>query len=474
MLAKAHTIPSRTPIARLVLSRQWMLDCLKGADFLVIVLCAIAGHLIYQVQFFGQGFDIARYLTIGLLLASMNYLVLHFQNAYSFNDLTHPHMGLLLKVLVSITLVFTGIIVCFYLFKIAHLYSRGWVLMSWSFMVILLTINRAIFRIITNQMMRHGSLSETVAIFGEESTALSIAEKICGHNSPFKFAGIFSNEPSTTSSGNLQQLIQYGQANKLDHVVVALPLDRGGEIQSSIQALQVLPVELSLYVDFSETGMRPKSIVNFPNADVLMLKPKPIKEWNFVLKQAEDFVVALVALFLFAPIFALIALAIRLEGPGPIFFRQRRHGFNHQTINVLKFRTMNVWEDGDHIKQAEKEDKRITRVGNILRKTSLDELPQIINVLLGEMSVVGPRPHALAHNAHYSKLIGDYDTRHKIKPGITGWAQVNGYRGETREPELMKKRVEYDIEYIENWSLWLDFKILLRTLKCGFIDKRAY
>ncbi|MEM9279134.1 MAG: undecaprenyl-phosphate glucose phosphotransferase [Pseudomonadota bacterium] len=474
MLAKAHSIPTQTPTARLMLSRQWMVDCLKGADFMAIVSGALGAHLVYQVQLLGEETDIARYITIGLVLASINYLVLHFHKSYSFNDATHPHMGLLLKVLLSITLVFTGIIVCAYLFKIAHLYSRGWALMSWSFMVILLTTNRAVFRLITNQMMRNGKLSETVAIFGDESTARTIAEKICGRYSPFSFAGIFSSELGEESAGNLQQLIQYGQDNKLDHVVVALPLERGSEIQSCIRELQSLPVELSLYVDFSETGMRPKSVMHFPDADVLMLKPKPIKEWNYVLKRIEDVTVAITALMLFTPVLAAIAIAIRMEGSGPIFFRQRRHGFNHQTINVFKFRTMNVWEDGDHVKQAEREDKRITRVGNILRKTSLDELPQLINVLQGEMSVVGPRPHALAHNAHYSKLIGDYDTRHKIKPGITGWAQVNGYRGETREPELMKKRVDYDIEYIDNWSLWLDFKILLRTLKCGFIDKRAY
>jgi len=474
MLTRAHSIPSQTPISRLMLSRQWMIDCLKGVDFMAIVLSAIGAHLIYQVQFLGQQADISRYLTIGLILASVNYLVLHFNKAYSFNDATRPHLGLLLKVLLSITLVFTGIIVCAYLFKIAHLYSRGWALMSWSFMIILLASNRAVFRAITNQMMRNGALSETVAIFGDELTAKTIVEKICGNYSPFNFAGIFTNEQSSTSSGNLHQLLEYGKTNKLDHIIVALPLDRGSDIQSCIQELQSLPVELSLYVDFTGTGMRPKSVMQFPKADVLMLKPKPIKEWNYVLKRTEDVAVALVALIVFAPILALVALAIRMEGRGPIFFKQRRHGFNHQTINVLKFRTMNVWEDGDTVKQAEREDKRITRVGSILRKTSLDELPQLINVLMGEMSVVGPRPHALAHNIHYSKLIGDYDTRHKIKPGITGWAQVNGYRGETREPELMKKRVDYDIEYIDNWSLWLDFKILLRTVKCGFIDKRAY
>ncbi|MGI9350909.1 MAG: undecaprenyl-phosphate glucose phosphotransferase [Rhizobiaceae bacterium] len=474
MLAKAHSIPSQLPVSRLMLSKQWMVDCLKGADFVAIVASAFAGHLIYQVQFLGQSIEPTRYILIGITLASINYVILFFNKSYSFSDAIHPHIGLLLKVFLSITLVFASIIICAYLLKVAHFYSRGWVLMSWSFMIIMLTVNRVLFRAITRHMMRNGSLNETIAVFGDEKTGNLIAEKICGRYSPFRFAGVFSQEANSNADGNLKQLIEYGQRNQLDHIVIAVPLEKGGELKSSIQELQILPVELSIYVDFSATGMRPQSVTHFRDADVLMLKPKPIKEWNYLLKRIEDIVVASIALLLFVPVFAIVAIAIRMEGPGPIFFKQRRHGFNHQTISVLKFRTMNVWEDGDTVKQAEKQDKRITNVGRILRKTSLDELPQLINVLQGGMSVVGPRPHALVHNTYYSKLIGDYDIRHKIKPGITGWAQVNGYRGETKEPELMKKRVEFDIEYIDNWSLWLDAKILLRTLKCGFIDQRAY
>jgi len=169
-----------------------------------------------------------------------------------------------------------------------------------------------------------------------------------------------------------------------------------------------------------------------------------------------------------------IALMIKLESKGPIFFVQRRHGFNHEIIPVIKFRTMHVQEDGSDVRQASKADDRITKVGRFLRRTSLDELPQFINVVRGEMSVVGPRPHAIAHNQHYASIINSYSRRHKVKPGITGWAQINGFRGETPDPKLMEKRIDHDLFYIDNWSLWLDIKIILLTPIRGFIHPNAY
>lgn len=171
---------------------------------------------------------------------------------------------------------------------------------------------------------------------------------------------------------------------------------------------------------------------------------------------------------------AVIALLIKLDSKGPVFFRQRRHGSNYKIIEVYKFRTMSVLEDGDTIRQASKDDKRVTRVGRYLRMTSLDELPQLLNVLAGNMSLVGPRPHALAHDDHYSELLEDYASRHRVKPGITGWAQINGFRGEITEPGLMEQRVRYDLEYIDNWSIWFDIKVLLLTPLFGFISRKAY
>jgi putative colanic acid biosynthesis UDP-glucose lipid carrier transferase len=170
----------------------------------------------------------------------------------------------------------------------------------------------------------------------------------------------------------------------------------------------------------------------------------------------------------------IIALAIKLDGKGPVLFRQRRHGWNHEIIEVLKFRTMTEQEDGAEVPQATRNDKRVTKVGRFLRRTSLDELPQLFNVLKGDMSLVGPRPHALSHNDHYSKILEDYACRHRVKPGITGWAQINGFRGETAEPEMMMRRVKYDLEYIENWSIPFDLEILFMTPLYGFISKHAY
>jgi putative colanic acid biosynthesis UDP-glucose lipid carrier transferase len=191
-------------------------------------------------------------------------------------------------------------------------------------------------------------------------------------------------------------------------------------------------------------------------------------------KRLEDVVVSSLILIMISPVMVAIAAAIKLTSPGPVFFKQRRYGARGDEIMVWKFRTMTVLEDGDVIRQASKNDTRVTKVGAFLRRTSLDELPQFINVLQGTMSIVGPRPHATAHNEYYRNLIPGYMLRHKVKPGITGWAQINGYRGETDTLEKMEKRVEYDLRYIKNWSFWFDIKIILATVFKGFVDKNAY
>jgi putative colanic acid biosynthesis UDP-glucose lipid carrier transferase len=184
------------------------------------------------------------------------------------------------------------------------------------------------------------------------------------------------------------------------------------------------------------------------------------------------------ALLFLAPLLAVLALAVRLDSPGPVFYRQLRQGFSKQPIAVLKFRTMHADRcdaaDAAVVRQAILGDARVTRLGRFLRKTSLDELPQLLNVLRGEMSLVGPRPHALAHDRHYADLIDDYLGRHRVKPGITGWAQVHGYRGETRTVEDMRKRIELDLAYIDSWSILLDLRILWRTLFVGFGSRNAY
>jgi putative colanic acid biosynthesis UDP-glucose lipid carrier transferase len=193
-----------------------------------------------------------------------------------------------------------------------------------------------------------------------------------------------------------------------------------------------------------------------------------------VLKRIEDVLLSIIILVLISPILLVIAIAIKLTSKGPVIFKQKRYGLNGKEIKVYKFRSMTTQDNGTVVKQATKNDSRITPLGAFLRKTSLDELPQFINVLQGKMSIVGPRPHAVAHNEEYRKIVPKYMQRHLVKPGITGWAQINGWRGETDSLEKMEKRIEFDLHYINSWNLWLDIKIILLTVFKGFINKNAY
>ena len=207
---------------------------------------------------------------------------------------------------------------------------------------------------------------------------------------------------------------------------------------------------------------------------VVPLFDTPLNGINMIFKRIEDIVISSIILLFISPILLIIACLVKLTSPGPIIFKQTRYGMDGKPIKVWKFRSMSVMENDNKVIQATKNDIRITKIGRLLRRTSLDELPQFFNVLFGGMSIVGPRPHAVAHNEQYRNLIEGYMLRHKVKPGITGWAQINGWRGETDTLEKMEKRVEFDLEYIREWSIWLDLKIIFLTIFKGFINKSAY
>jgi putative colanic acid biosynthesis UDP-glucose lipid carrier transferase len=210
---------------------------------------------------------------------------------------------------------------------------------------------------------------------------------------------------------------------------------------------------------------------------LLDLLQKPFSRWGYLVKALEDYVLGTLLLIPAAPLMLMIAIVVRLDSPGPVLFRQERYGFNNRTIEILKFRTMRAERDDEgqgQALQARRGDPRLTRVGRWLRRTSLDELPQLLNVLRGDMSIVGPRPHMVAHNEQYANLIDTYLGRHRVKPGITGWAQVNGLRGETDTLAKMEGRIQHDLYYIENWSLGFDLQILARTLLVGFVHRNAY
>ncbi len=274
--------------------------------------------------------------------------------------------------------------------------------------------------------------------------------------------------------GTLSGLIEDARQGRIDDIYITLPTQAEQRVRQLIADLSDTTASVYVIPDFFGIDLSHARWFSSGGVPVVGVFESPFQGLNGWLKRAEDIVLGSLILALIAPLMLLIAAGVKLSSPGPVIFKQRRYGLNGEVVSVWKFRSMSVCEDGGHIRQATKSDVRITPFGAFLRRTSLDELPQFINVLQGGMSIVGPRPHAVAHNEQYRKLIPGYMLRHKVKPGITGWAQVNGWRGETDTLEKMEKRVEYDLAYMRNWSLWLDIKIVFLTVFKGFLGKNAY
>ncbi len=274
--------------------------------------------------------------------------------------------------------------------------------------------------------------------------------------------------------GTINDLPAYAKQHPLNIIYLSLPMATQPRIQKLLSELRDTTASIYFVPDIFVTDLiqgRMDSVAGMP---VVAVCETPFTGWSGFMKRLSDLIIATGMLILLSPLMLLIALGVKLTSSGPVLFRQRRYGLDGQEITVYKFRSMSVCEDGDSIRQAQKDDCRVTPLGGFLRRTSLDELPQFINVLQGRMSVVGPRPHAVAHNELYRKVIQGYMIRHKVRPGITGWAQVCGFRGETDTLEKMQKRLEFDLEYLRNWSLRFDFYILLKTLLVVFRDKNAY
>lgn len=276
--------------------------------------------------------------------------------------------------------------------------------------------------------------------------------------------------------GDLDDLLACARSGAIDDVVVALPWNADRKLLSIVETLKELPINVYLSSDLVgfELAFRPV-LGNFGETPVFEVVTRPISGWSSALKIIEDYVLSGFLLIVLSPLFAMIAALVKLESRGPIFFKQARLGFNNKVFEIYKFRSMYHNRGPETVvKQATRDDPRVTRVGRIIRATSLDELPQLFNVLLGDMSLVGPRPHAMSHNEEYGRMIRGYFARHRVKPGITGWAQVNGLRGETETLEKMEKRIEYDIYYADNWSIIFDVKILIMTALIAPFQRSAY
>jgi len=373
----------------------------------------------------------------------------------------------------------------FFSFLIHHVgnVSRLWMFYWYASGVTLLVA----YRIAVYYGLRHlrakGLNSKRVLIVGYGSTGREIHRRALQQDwTGYDVKGVYADDaesakildPSIVRLNTLQEVRDFVVANHLHEIWITLPLMDSPKLQELQYLLRNTLVDIRWVPDVLGLQMLSSKVSNFLGLPVVDLNQPISSGLNGVIKDIFDRIFAVVALILLAPLFIVIAIAIKATSPGPVFFKQPRLGLNARKFNVYKFRTMVVHQEHGTVTQAKKGDPRITPIGGFLRRTSLDELPQFINVLLGDMSVVGPRPHALQHNEMYKDLLEMYMLRHRVKPGITGWAQIHGHRGETDTVDKMAARVEFDLHYIQHWSLWMDMRIIAWTAFKGWTGKNAY
>ncbi|MDZ4728836.1 MAG: undecaprenyl-phosphate glucose phosphotransferase [Xanthomonadales bacterium] len=322
---------------------------------------------------------------------------------------------------------------------------------------------------------RREQMARKVVLVGAGQPAQRVELRLReGSTTSMNLVACFGEAWSNTIVRPIAELAEFVTANKVQEVWIATPWEDKPLLEQALDALKEMVVDVNVVPDLHQYRLLNQGITEWGGLPVISLAGTPMTGSERTLKTVFDWVVALILFIVLLPLMLLFALLIRLSSSGPAFFRQKRHGLGGESIEIYKFRTMKQHlEREGQVTQAEKSDQRITWIGRFLRRTSLDELPQLLNVLKGEMSLVGPRPHAIEHNDVFKSRIPRYMLRHKVKPGLTGWAQVNGYRGITDTPEKMAMRIEHDLWYIQNWSLWLDLKILLMT-PLVMIHRNAY
>ncbi|HBZ0962059.1 TPA: undecaprenyl-phosphate glucose phosphotransferase [Klebsiella pneumoniae] len=339
---------------------------------------------------------------------------------------------------------------------------------------------RSLIRVGAGILRRLGYNTRRVAVVGSLPAGINLLKSFAEEPwMGFIVLGYYNSEPLTSVSdinfcGNFDKLIIDARDGKIDRIYIAMNMQEEAKIKKIVQQLTDTTCSVLLIPDIFTFNILQARTEEINGVPVVPLFDTPLSGINMIFKRLEDIIVSTVILLLISPVLLIISVAVKFSSPGPVLFRQLRYGMDGKPIRVWKFRSMRVMENDENVVQATKNDIRVTKVGKFLRSTSLDELPQFFNVWCGQMSVVGPRPHAVAHNEQYRALIQGYMLRHKVKPGITGLAQINGWRGETDTLEKMEKRIEYDLLYIRGWSIWLDLKIIFLTVFKGFINKSAY
>lgn len=459
----------------------------KLSDFALILSAAYLSYNIY----FGflidqQPGQTEHYTLVTLVAAAVFYMGFRWVGGYDFRRLSD------LRWQTTHTLSIWGCTVALLLFfgfvgKASQGYSRGWSFLWWACTLGGLLLLRVVLHFLILRWTRLGYLVRNIVIVGAgEAGARLIADLKLSQEEGVNICGIFDDrkdriDPSVGGFdilGTTDDLLMFVRRVPVDEIIVALPITAEQRLKSLFDKLRLLPMDLRFFAAALSGTFPVRGISYLGDVPVLDIAERPMKNWNALAKSIEDKLLGALLLLLALPIMGLIALVIKLEGQGPVFFIQERFGFNNEVIRVKKFRTMYVDKgDASGATRTIRSDSRVTRIGRVLRRLSLDELPQLLNVVRGDMSLVGPRPHAIGMRAGsqlYPEAVTEYLARHRVKPGITGWAQINGLRGEIDTLERARARVAYDLHYIEHWSLYLDLWILVMTGPSLLRDRNAY
>ena len=387
-------------------------------------------------------------------------------------------------VLIAKVAAFAFLLTILHALKTSALFQGDWLIAFAISSFCGIALVRAIAGRVLKDLVRVGKIGRRTAVFGTGRALEQFLHRVALRkgqlmevSAVYGPASPFGGPPvrGYPLAGGFQDLLQAARQEHFDDIVIAFPDSESAQATEAIETLRELPVDVYIAPQVTGLGRRMRPVYHEGDLPMFEVWQRPISGWDRFLKLALDYLIAGIALLLLLPALALIAVAIRADSRGPVLFRQTRLGFNNREFEIYKFRTMRQRDDAESdVLQATRHDPRVTRVGWFLRRTSLDELPQLLNVLNGTMSLVGPRPHALSHNADFSNVVRGYFGRHKVKPGITGWAQVNGLRGEIDCDEKLKARIAHDVHYAENWSIYLDLRILFTTAFVVLFQKNAY
>ncbi|MGF1765705.1 undecaprenyl-phosphate glucose phosphotransferase [Aliivibrio kagoshimensis] len=443
--------------------------------FFISISLYISSYLILQT--FTKDYFLAGTLAVlSFMLAAESSNLYRSWRVNTFKE--HINATLLPWIFSSVIILSVG-----YFTKTSEAYSRL-VVGCWFVSAPIVLIGwRYLFKLVLKALRKKGFNSRKAIIIGVTDNGIALAKELERKKGlGIEFIGFYDERtpdrlPESVNApllGSVEDALERAKSGDVEHVYIAMPMHANQRISKFISQFSNTTANTYLVPDFFTYNLLHSRWHHVGNIHTLSVHDTPFNGLTTWVKRAEDIVLSSLILAFILPVLAIVAVGVKLSSPGPILFKQDRYGLDGRKIKVWKFRSMRSMDNGSVVKQATQNDPRVTTFGAFIRRTSLDELPQFINVLQGRMSIVGPRPHAVAHNEEYRSIVDRYMLRHKVKPGITGWAQINGYRGETDTLDKMEKRVEFDLAYIQSWSLWMDIKIVFLTIFKGFVSKTAY